>query len=196
VSSDRNGDFKVTWIPSVTGNYFLKAVWAVNITVATAEKIVNFAVLPLQEQTIFSVSSNSTVTAFFFNSTSQELSFTVNGTAGTSGYVSMYLPKSLVSNASNLKVSLDGQPLPFIATEQGDSVQVTFTYHHRVHQVTVNLRSTSTPINSFEQYLILCAIVATITIFGFVIIIIYKRPEKNKAYPRQLPSMDFYFLIH
>ena len=181
VSSDHNGDFKVTWMPSVTGNYLLKTVWAGNITFAATEKIVNFAVLPLQEQTIFSVASNSTVTALFFNSTSQELSFTVNGTAGTNGYVSVYLPKSLVNNASSLKVSLDGQPLPFIASEQGDSVQVTFTYHHSVHQVKVNLRSTSTPINSLEQYLILGAIVVAITIFGAVIIIIYKKPEKNKA---------------
>ena len=182
-STDSNGAFRVTWTPSVTGNYLLKAVWAGNTTYAAAQKIVNFAVMPLQEQNIFAVASNSTVTALFFNSTSKELAFTVNGTTGTTGYVSVYLPRSLISDPSSLKVYLDGAPITYSAAQHDDSVLVTFTYHHSTHHVSISLNFTtaaSSLDNQFEQYLILGAIVIAITLFGVALVVVYKKSFHKK----------------
>ena len=94
------------------------------------------------------MASNSTVSAFAFNSTSEELSFRVSGESGTTGYVNVFIPKSLMSDVSNLKVYLDGNILTSSTESQGDSWLVSFTYHHSIHQVTINLASTS---SSFVQ---------------------------------------------
>ena len=83
--------------------------------------IVNFAVLPLEREYVLSISSNSTVSAFAFNSTNNELNFKVSGEPGTSGYVDVFIPKSLIIVISNLKVYLDGNILTSSTESQGDS---------------------------------------------------------------------------
>jgi hypothetical protein len=61
---------------------------------------------PIQapEQSFFFIESNSTVTELFFNSTSSELNFTVNGTSGTAGYVKVTIAKSLFLSVQKVKV--------------------------------------------------------------------------------------------
>ena len=82
VNTDDSGRFSAVWTPSVTGNYFLKAVYNGDSAYSNVTTIVHFAILPFEEKNVFSVASNSTVSAFDFNSTSEELSFRVNGGAG------------------------------------------------------------------------------------------------------------------
>jgi hypothetical protein len=62
--------------------------------------------------------------------TSSELSFTVNGTSGNTGYVKVTIAKSLVSNAENVKVYLDGNQLNYEVTSNTDSWLLTFMYLH------------------------------------------------------------------
>ena len=67
-------------------------------------------------QSDFSVESNSTVTDLAFNSASQELSFTVSGPSGTTGYVDAYKAKSLMetfpaSKSTSTETSLTTLPL-------------------------------------------------------------------------------------
>ncbi len=107
VSTDDTGAFQAVWTPLVSGTYFLRAVYEGNSEMSPASTIVHFAVLPVEDTSVFSVASNSTVTALIFNSTSQELSFKVSGETGTTGYVNVYISKSLMSDASNLKVYFD-----------------------------------------------------------------------------------------
>ena len=180
VSTDDNGDFVATWLAQVTGNYLLNATYKGNSDYAEASKIVNFAVTPMAEQSVFWVTSNSTVTALSFNSTSQEVSFTVNGTTGSTGFVNICIPKSLISDASALKVYLDGTPLTYTTTMQDDSVLVSFTYHHSIHEVTINLSASDTVSNNgFDQLIIVGAVAVVIVVVAVALLIVKKKNPKQ-----------------
>jgi hypothetical protein len=127
-------------MPSATGNYLINATWAGDAAYSRASTIVNFAVTPfVQGQSVFSVASNSTLSRFSFNSVTKELSFSVAGTSGTTGYVAVYIPKSLMSDAANLTVLLDGEQIACYTESQTDTWAVSFSYHHSTHNVVFNL---------------------------------------------------------
>jgi hypothetical protein len=106
----------------------------------TSSEIVNFAVTnSMEKDTLFSVSSNSTVNSLAFNSTTSELSFTVTGPSGTKGYVECTIAKSLVSNAENIELFLDGNQLSYEVTSNADSWLLYFTYTHSSHHISINL---------------------------------------------------------
>jgi hypothetical protein len=129
-------------MPSATGNYLINASWTGDSIYSSTSMIINFAVTPVvEEQSVFSVASNSTLSSFAFNSETKELSFTVAGPTGTAGYVSVSIPKSLMSDASNLQVLLDGQQLEYNVESRTDSWAVSFLYHHSNHNVVINLES-------------------------------------------------------
>jgi len=107
--------------------------------------IVNFALEPCETQSAFSVTSNSTLSALTFDSASRELSFSVSGDSGTTGYVNVNIPKSLVSDVSGLKVYLDSTQIDYTAQSQGDSWLLYLTYHHSSHSVMISLASASSP---------------------------------------------------
>ncbi len=178
--TDSNGNFDAVWYPSASGNYILNAYWAGNATLSDANTTISFAVLPYQTQSVFSVSSNSTISEFAFNSTSNELSFTVSGPPGTTGYVDVNIPKSLVSDVSSLKVYLDGNQLTYAVESQGDSWLLSFTYHHSTHQVTITMGTvSSTPLKQSQllEIVIAGAIIAAIAIVaGFLVV----RKNKDK----------------
>ncbi|MCW4000146.1 MAG: hypothetical protein NWE93_07890 [Candidatus Bathyarchaeota archaeon] len=169
--TDNNGEFAESWNLQVTGSYMLKATYAGNAIYGSVSKAVTFAVLACQGSqqnadtaNTFSLTSNSTLTSLIFNSTSQELSFSVNGTTGTTGYVSIFIPKTLVSNTSSLKIYLDETPITYTATEQGDSILVTFTYHHSAHKVTIAVGTPATETaEGFNQWIIL-GVVASLVV--------------------------------
>jgi hypothetical protein len=180
--TDNSGNFAAVWFPSASGTYLLNGQWVGNSTFSDANTTINFAVLPYQEQSVFSVSSNSTISAFAFNSTSQELSFSVKGTSGTTGYVNVHIPKSLISDASSLKVYLDGNQLVYTTQSQGHSWLVSFSYHHSTHQVTINLGSAYTSSPSFIQSQLgtLIIIGAAIVVTAIVaVLIILKKSKTN-----------------
>jgi uncharacterized protein YxeA len=126
-------------MPQVTGNYLLKAVWTGNSDYPGANTTINFAVTPFEEESVFSVMSNSTLSGFSFNSTTKELSFTVTGPSGTAGYVKVTIAKSLVSSVQSVKVYLDGSQLNVAITEDADSWLLSFTYMHSMHKVRISL---------------------------------------------------------
>jgi len=141
VSTDSNGEFLAVWLPAVTGNYLLKAEWAGDDDYAETSTVINFAVSPSGEENVFSVTSNSTISALAFNSTSGELYFAVSGPSGTTGYCNVYIPKALISDTSSLKVLLDGNPIEYTAESAGDSWFVSFIYSHSSHQVAVKMNT-------------------------------------------------------
>ncbi len=109
---------------------------------------------------MFALESNSTVTAFAFNSTSYELSFYVTGESGTTGYAKITIAKTLLSDAQNLKVSLDGKQLNYILAQTEDSWILKFNYHHSTHQVSILLPKTAAvatdqlvnPVSTLDQH--------------------------------------------
>ncbi len=185
VSADSSGSFSAVWLPSVTGNYLLRATYAGNSNYSESSSIVNFAVLPFEEQNVFSVASNSTVSAFAFNSTSNQISFTVSGPSGTTGYVNVYIPKSLINDISNLQVFLDGTPLSYSVQQQTDSWAISFYYHHSTHQIAVDLNSAMSSSSSngilSEPWLVYVIIVAIVASIIAVTLIVMTRKNKKQS---------------
>jgi len=180
VNTDNNGNFIAVWMPSVTGNYLLKAVWTGNSNYSGVSTIVNFAVTPFEGQSVFSVTSNSTLSGLSFDSADRELSFSVTGPSGTTGYVDLYIPKSLISDVSDIKVYLDGNPLAYSTESQGDSWFVSFTYHHSTHEVVINLGSAPSPTFIQSQLGKLTIFGVTISAIAIVAVFLAIRRIKNK----------------
>lgn len=97
-----------------------------------------------QTQTVFSIDSNSTVSDFAFNSTSEELFFTVRGPSGTTGYMNITISTTLLPDTSGLIIYIDNQEVNFTTTTFGDTQQIYFTYHHSTHQVAMYLPTNET----------------------------------------------------
>jgi hypothetical protein len=146
VYTGSDGSYSALWMPTVTGNYLLKAVYKGDENYLGTNNQVSFAIEPALEQSVFSLTSNSTITALTFDSASKELSFSVSGPAGTAGYVNVCIPKSMVNDSSGLKVYLDGNQLEYKAQSQGENWLLYFTYHHSTHSVMISLGS-STELN-------------------------------------------------
>ena len=138
-----DGHFIAVWQPNVNGNYLVNATVGKTSTMNGATKVVNLALTPDAEQNVFALTSNSTVTQFAFNSTTQELGFIVSGPSGTKGYVDIYIPKTLISDISTLKTYIDGNQIGFDSESQADSWLISFTYSHSQHTIMMSIRSIS-----------------------------------------------------
>jgi outer membrane protein assembly factor BamB len=153
VDTDTNGNYLVMWAPAVTGNFQVKATYVDNETTLQTSITVNLIVTPYPTQNpqLFSVASNSTVSNLAFNSTSQELSFTVTGPTGTTGYVEVCMAKSLMQDPANLKVYLDEKQLGYTSTQTEESWIIYFTYHHSSHTITLNMGVTQPELIEKQQ---------------------------------------------
>jgi hypothetical protein len=151
-----DGSYTALWMPTATGSYLLKTAFKGNENYLGANDTISFAIQPVTEQSVFSLTSNSSITELTFNSPSKELSFSVSGDSGTTGYVNVYIPKSLLNDTSDLKVSLDGNQMEYTSQSQGDCWLLYFTYHHSTHSIVVsfdslNLKSSLAPTKSTTQ---------------------------------------------
>lgn len=177
-----DGSFFADWRPTVTGNYLVKAVFEGTQEYTQTSEIVNLAVTSYQDENMFSVSSNSTITNLFFDSTSKELSFNVAGDSDTSGYANVYIAKNLVSDASLISVYLDGNKLDYSVIATEDSWILHFTYSHSSHDVTVKLVNSSLfGISMFGDWLIPIIVVILVVVVAIVVAVaIKKRRAKNQ----------------
>jgi hypothetical protein len=177
VKTGSDGGFAVLWAPSVTGDYVIKAKWAGNSTFNEASTVVNLVLTPYSEESMFQVTSNSTISEFAFNSTSRELSFTVSGPSNTTGYVNVYIPKSLISDVSDLNIYVDGNQVAYNSESQMDSWVISFTYSHSVHKVTIKLSAASSEPDKAPLGNIIYVVIAAvaIAIVAAAIVIIRKR---------------------
>jgi len=139
VNTAPDGSYSATWMPSVTGNYLLKAVYEGDESHMGTSTTVNLAVTQAAEKNVFSATSNSTVTSLIFNSETHELSFTVTGPENTMGYVDMYIPNSLIGNIANVKAYIDGDEVDYAAVSVDDSWFLHFVYQHSTHEVVLSL---------------------------------------------------------
>ena len=128
-------------MPTVTGNYLLKSVYKGSENYLGARDTVNFAIEPFVGQSVFSVTSNSTITGLAFNSVSKELNLNVSGPTETTGYTNVYIPTSIMTDVSGLKVYLDSSQIDYTTQSQSDCWLISINYHHSSHEVTVSLGS-------------------------------------------------------
>jgi hypothetical protein len=138
-TTNPQGNYYFIWIPPVTGYFTLRAEWAGNETHSGANKNTTLTVIPYEDSYIFSVQSNSTISALTFNLTSLELSFTATGPSGTTGFARATIPKTLAADITNLKVYVDGNPLEYSISSTDDSWIAYFTYAHSTHRITITI---------------------------------------------------------
>jgi hypothetical protein len=180
VNTGSDGSFSATWIPYVTGNYLIKATYEGDENYLGTNIVVNMAVSQFAERNVFSVTSNSTVSSLVFNSTSRELSFTLTGPSGTSGYADVCIAKTLIQNASSIQVFLDGNKIDRAVTSIDDSRLFHFIYNHSSHHVTLNLGS-SAPLNGYlGNWIIYGVVVAIIVISITVLTLRRKKSSQNR----------------
>jgi hypothetical protein len=176
VNTGSDGGFSVEWLPSVTGNYLINATYAGDAAHSRASTVVNLAIMPYKSrdaQDVFSVASNSTVSGLAFNSTSQELSFTVTGSSGTTGYVDVYIAKTLINNIGQVKAYVNNNAVNYTATQIDDSWLLHFTYQHSTHTVVISLGTVITrpdqkATENYWIYALLVAIVILVVSLGAV----------------------------
>jgi hypothetical protein len=179
VNTSSDGGYFALWLPPATGSYFVEATWTGNPAYPGATATVNLAVIPFEEQNVFSVTSNSTVSALAFNSTSRELSFTVTGPSGTTGYANVYIAKTLVENIADVKVYLNGNQLNYTVTSLDDSWLLHFTYQHSTHKVTVTLGHVSAPFIETPLGKIIAIGIPIIAIVILIILYVLKRKRRS-----------------
>jgi len=151
-TTDSNGFYSASWIPSATGNFALKAEWLGNGTYGGTNTIKNVSVSRYEIDNLYFVESNSTLTSLVFNSTSKEVGFTVSGPSGTTGYVQFLVSKTLMPDLENYKIYIDGQQVSCTAESAGDFQSLYFTYSHSTHNVTIKLPTLS--VTEFPSWII------------------------------------------
>ncbi len=174
VTTNNKGCFSAVWLPSVTGNNLIKATWTGNSTYATTTTIVNFAITTFQEQNVFSVTSNSTLSELTFNSSNRTLIFSVSGQSGTKGYIEVTIPKSIINDTSGVTIYLDNTPIPYSIKNQAESSIITFQYKHSSHQIQVELGNNSTSFKNEPLPIIISAIIVIASAIIITITVIVK----------------------
>ena len=138
-----------------------------------------------QDDNVFTLASNSTLTSFAFDSTKSELSFGVSGPSGTAGYVQVCVPKSLLADASALKVTLDGYDLPYDVLSKNDVWIITMIYPHSSHKVVMALNSEASASGSgsfmttFGNELVFGAVIAVLVAIIAALIYINRRNRRR-----------------
>lgn len=183
VNTASDGSFSAEWLPLVTGNYLINATFAGDATHAKVSTVVSLAIVPYTSQNVqdvFSVTSNSTVSDLAFNSTSRELSFTVSGLNGTTGFVDIYIAKALVDDITNVKAYVDGKETSYVTTSTVDSWQLQFTCHLSKHAIVLDLGQTQSKPSTEASQALLASVAAALIVVAATIAIVLKRRRRSR----------------
>ena len=182
VTTDANGAYSASWIPTATGKFILKAKWNGNEMHSGTYEVKNISVSRYASESLFFAESNSTLSSLAFNSTSKEISFTVSGPSGTAGYTRFLISQELMQNFTDFAVYLDNRPVEFTATAEGNYQSLYFEYTHSTHRVTIKMPNSYVP--EFPFWLAVPAFMAA-TLFA---VILFRK--KNTTKPKtSLPSI-------
>ena len=173
-----DGGYSAIWMPSATGEYIVKAVWAGTVTIQGTAAFADLAVVPFDAKNVFSVISNSTISALSFDSESKELSFTVTGASGTYGYVDIFIAKTLIPNVDDVEVYLNGSPTEYTSSSLEDSYLLHFTYPHSSHTIVVMLGVSGLPLEISIQPFVLIGILIAATCAGAGYYLLRKKKGK------------------
>jgi len=102
--------------------------------------------------------------------------------------VNIRVPKSLINDASSLRVYVDGAPLTYTATSQSDAWIISFNYHQSSHTVTINLGSTVENENQLGQWGII-GVISIIIVISVVFVLFGK--EIIELHHRLIQSIMF-----
>ena len=166
-TTDSLGNYFAMWIPPATGYFVIKGEWAGNSTHFGANNTATLSSLVYQDQYVFSVESNSTISELAFNTKNWKLSFVATGPNGTRGYVKVTVAKSLVADIADIRVFLDGRQFNFSIVSLDDSWLLTFNYVHSTHQVEMDLDINIIPEFSSFLVILLFMIATLLTVLAY-----------------------------
>lgn len=180
-TTDSEGYYSAQWMPQATDYFMIKAEWHGNATHYCTSNNVALATLPYESSYVFSVESNSTITALGFNSTSSELSFNASGPSGTTGYTKITLAKSLIGNVADIKVYVDQSQISYTSKSVDDSWELSFTYAHSTHEIRIGLGTASasfaeTPLG---RALICGIVISVIAVIAAALLFLRKRKQRR-----------------
>ena len=173
-STDFNGGYSAMWFPPAIGTYQIKVSWDGNVSIPKASTII-YLVVASQENDLLSVASNSSITLFNFNTNTQEITFNVSGPSDTTGYVKMYVSKTLFQNIAEASVFLDGTQLDYTTSSMDDSWMLYFVYSHSTHSVTVTLTQAALESPNFPVELLVAVVVVAFTASAGLLVFFKKR---------------------
>ncbi len=187
VNTGGDGKFNAVWISSASGVFMLKAESPASSEYNQATAVVNLAIEATlegnNEESVFTVTSNSTITQLDFKSETSELSFVASGETGTKGYVTVNIPKTLISDISTLRVYLDNNEVTFTSAQDSDAWVITISYSHSTHKIVMDLSNTQNQSNQQSiPWTIICGGVATAIIAAVAIVTLLKK-KQPKAKP-------------
>jgi len=136
---------------------------------------VNLATMPDSSGNEFSAVSNSTVSNFNYNSTTQELSFNTNGNSSTTGYAQVCIPKTLVSDIHAITVNIDGKPVTFTSQSQDDVWVISCVYAQSQHAFTVKLPLMQTLSPAATPWIAIVVVIAVLIAFAVIGVVIRRR---------------------
>jgi hypothetical protein len=184
VNTAIDGTYHYEWSPPAIVDYLIKVSWEGNNTLnlGPAEAHMSLASLSLEDKYVFSVVSNSTIFELAFNTSSNVLSFGVDGPPDTTGYSNVTIAKDLIADVSGLKLYLDANQTNYAATSADTSWTLYFTYQQSTHMVTVDIGQSSVPfIETSLGMATLTAAAIVIAISAVVALRIRKGSEKLTA---------------
>jgi len=124
---------------------------------------------------LFSITSNSTISDLVFNSTSKTMSFTVSGSSGTIGCTNITIERTLITDINELTVYLDGNQINCTVVSTEYAWRLNFTYHHSTHKVLITLGSSQ--VESFaDKVIVICTAIMAIL---FTTLLITKRRKQR-----------------
>jgi hypothetical protein len=186
-----NGTYTVDWLPPASGSYLINATYWGSSIYSPVFKAINVLVEPSssnQSVTVFSVDSNSTVSNLAFNSANAQLSFSVTGVTGTTGYVNVCISKSLVADPSSIQAYIDDSPANFTVSSAGNNWILDFSYHHSSHGIEFDLNRYTTgsstptpkPVPELPQEMLLI-VAAALTAVAVIVVTLFLIRKKATA---------------
>jgi len=173
VTSSSEGSYSAAWVPSPGGNYIIRAVLEPGIWMGR-KLYWNLAVTSFQDQYVFSVLSNSTVSDLVYDSAKRELRFTVSGPPNTIGYSSITIAEDLAPGFTDIRAYLDGDQISYGHKFTDDSALLHLTYSHSIqHSLIIRLRSPT-------MLWILLTGVLTIIVFVVIVLEYYSKTGKHR----------------
>ncbi|MEM2370524.1 MAG: NosD domain-containing protein, partial [Candidatus Bathyarchaeia archaeon] len=146
---------------------------------------------------VITLTSNSAISNFKCNLENKVVSFYVQGKSGTKGFVSINIPKSIVSR--EVEVLFDGKPIPFNKSEIADDININFTYEHTKHYVEIRfgVGGGVPPQLSTQNYIIFVATAAGLLLIA-LLLALYLRKRRtipSKAEPLPPPPPPYYIFL-
>ena len=125
--------------------------------------------------------SNSTVSNFAFNQSAMTISFNVSGTAGTSGYVNVTIPKELLNaQPDEWEVYIDTTPTTPQITENTTHTFIYINYTHTTH--TISIKGTEVIPDFPSTFMLLAVGILIMAIAAFLKVVCKKNFKVNNKF--------------